>query len=162
MNKFLISLGGNLGNVNETFDWAWHALEQNNVYILKKSSLYVTSPWGLTDQPPFLNACWVGITAKNVVAFFQCLQQLESLKGRDKSIKWGPRQLDIDLIFWNNDILQLPEIAVPHPRFAERNFVLVPASEIAPGWVDPVSGLKLEQLQKMAKDISLINKSNNA
>ncbi len=131
----LIALGGNVGDVRARFDQAVAMLCDGTAVRLKaRSSDYRTAPWGVTDQPPFVNAV---IEVETLLAphdLFARALEVERALGRDRSKerRWGPRTLDIDLLVYDDVTLNEPDLTLPHPRMFERAFVLVPLAEIAP------------------------------
>lgn len=98
------------------------------------------------DQPPYLNAVLTGFTELTPLALLECLQQIERDRGRERPYLNAPRTLDLDLILYDALIVEAPGLVVPHPRFREREFVLAPLAEIAPDWVDPLTGLTVAAL----------------
>jgi 2-amino-4-hydroxy-6-hydroxymethyldihydropteridine diphosphokinase len=135
MAEALIALGGNVGNVRATLDQAIAALcEGQAVRLIARSSDYRTPPWGVEDQPPFVNCALVTATELAPVALLHRAQAIERQFGRDRANerRWGPRTLDIDLLAYDEVTLATPELTLPHPRLFERAFVLVPLAEIAP------------------------------
>lgn len=133
----LIAFGGNVGDARTTIARAIDAFcDGGEVLLVRRSSDYETPPWGVTDQPPFVNACILVETALAPPALLARGQTIERLHGRDRSreTRWGPRTLDIDLIDYAGATLNEPDLTLPHPRARERAFVLAPLSEIAPDW----------------------------
>jgi len=130
-----IALGGNVGDVRSTFDQAIALLCDGRAIRLKaRSSDYRTPPWGVTDQPPFVNAVIEVVTSLGPHDLLARAQQCERAFGRDRAQeqRWGPRTIDIDLLAYDVAISDA-ELILPHPRLFERGFVLVPLAEIAPG-----------------------------
>jgi 2-amino-4-hydroxy-6-hydroxymethyldihydropteridine diphosphokinase len=135
MADVLIALGGNIGDVRETFRKAiGNILGMTQAALLARSSDYATPPWGDEQQPRFINACIEIETGLDPHALLFTLHRIEQKFGRDRSReqRWGPRTLDLDLIAYDDVSLQKPELTLPHPRLFERAFVLVPLVEIAP------------------------------
>ena len=135
MADVLIALGGNIGDVRETFRKAIaDILVMTRAALLARSSDYATPPWGNEQQPSFINACIEIETALDPGALLFSLQGIEQKFGRDRSReqRWGPRTLDLDLIAYDDVSLQTPALTLPHPRLFERAFVLLPLVEIAP------------------------------
>ena len=131
----LIALGGNVGDVRETLDRATAAFcDGNTVRLLARSSDYRTPPWGVTDQPPFVNCAVAVETTLPPQDLLARAQEVERQFGRDRGRehRWGPRTLDIDLIAYDDTTLDTPELTLPHPRALERAFVLLPSAEIVP------------------------------
>jgi 2-amino-4-hydroxy-6-hydroxymethyldihydropteridine diphosphokinase len=135
MTEALLALGGNLGDARETLARAIAALtEAGDIRLQARSSDYMTPPWGVEDQPPFVNLCIAVNTALTPQALLARAQAVERAFGRDRSgeQRWGPRTLDIDILTYDDLVLNEPELTLPHPRLFERAFVLVPLAEIAP------------------------------
>jgi 2-amino-4-hydroxy-6-hydroxymethyldihydropteridine diphosphokinase len=135
MASVIIALGGNVGDVRATFETAISDIcSLAKASLLARSSDYVTPPWGDTEQPPFTNACIEIETSIGPLELLAVLQRIERTLGRDrtKERRWGPRSLDLDLIAYDDVTIDRPELTLPHPRWFERAFVLVPLAEIAP------------------------------
>jgi 2-amino-4-hydroxy-6-hydroxymethyldihydropteridine diphosphokinase len=134
MAEALLALGGNVGRVRETFDRALTMLcEGTGVTLTARSSDYATPPWGVEDQPAFVNICVAVETALTPQALLGRVQAVEHALGRlrDRERRWGPRPIDIDILAYDDVVLDGPELTLPHPRLFERAFVLVPLAEIA-------------------------------
>jgi 2-amino-4-hydroxy-6-hydroxymethyldihydropteridine diphosphokinase len=145
MAEALIALGGNVGDVRETFDRALTMLcDGDAVRLVARSSDYATPPWGVTDQPPFVNCCASVETRLTPQALLARAQATERAFGRDRANeqRWGPRTLDIDLIDYDDVTMDEPDLTLPHPRLFERAFVLIPLVEIAPGRM--IAGVRLK------------------
>jgi 2-amino-4-hydroxy-6-hydroxymethyldihydropteridine diphosphokinase len=135
MPEALIALGGNLGDVRATLDCAVAAFcDGMTVRLLARSSDYRTQPWGIEDQPPFINLCIAVETDLTPPALLARAQAVERSLGRNRvnERRWGPRPIDIDLIAYDDIASSDPELTLPHARLFERAFVLVPLAEIAP------------------------------
>ena len=105
---------------------------------LEISRVYETAPRYVTEQPEFLNACCVGRTRMTVCQVLEGLKHIERLAGRRSGgVRYGPRPLDLDLLLFDEAVVEKPDLIVPHPRLHERSFVLVPLAEIAPNWLVP-------------------------
>ena len=144
MAEALIALGGNVGDVPTTFDRALAMLcDGDAVRLVARSSDYATPPWGVTDQPPFVNCCISVETRLTPHALLARAQDTERAFGRDRANerRWGPRTLDIDLIAYEGVTMDEPDLTLPHPRLFERAFVLIPLIEIAPDRV--IGGIRL-------------------
>jgi 2-amino-4-hydroxy-6-hydroxymethyldihydropteridine diphosphokinase len=129
-----IALGGNVGDVRATFDRAIALLcDDGAVQLVARSSDYRTPPWGVTDQPPFVNAVITVSTALAPHALLTRMQACERALGRDREHErhWGPRPIDLDLLAYNDVTLHDPDLTLPHPHLFERAFVLMPLAEIA-------------------------------
>jgi 2-amino-4-hydroxy-6-hydroxymethyldihydropteridine diphosphokinase len=135
MAEAYLALGGNIGDVRATFDRAIALLcEGDLVRLVARSSDYRTPPWGITDQPAFVNAVIMVTTSLSPRALLLRAQDCETALGRDRKHqqRWGPRPIDIDLIAYDDLVLDEEDLILPHPRLFERAFVLVPLAEIAP------------------------------
>jgi len=133
----LVAFGGNVGDARATIKRAIGTFcDGQDVKLLKRSSDYKTPPWGVEDQPPFINACILIETALPPPELLARGQMVERLFGRERAreTRWGPRTLDIDLIDYGGEIINESELTLPHPRALERAFVLVPLAEIVPDW----------------------------
>jgi 2-amino-4-hydroxy-6-hydroxymethyldihydropteridine diphosphokinase len=140
-----LALGTNLGNRTSNLRRALAAFPPV-VTVLAESSVYETPPWGITDQPPFLNMVIKGETRLAPMDLLQYLKQIESELGRVPSVRYGPRLIDLDILFYNSLILDTPELTIPHPRLHERAFVLVPLADLSPTLVHPVLGIPVSAL----------------
>lgn len=135
-----IGLGANLGDAAGTVRAALAALgELPGTRMLRASSLYATPAWGNLDQPPFVNAVAGVHTGLQPLPLLRALQALEQRFGRvrDPALHWGPRSLDLDLLLYADQVIDLPELKVPHPFLHQRGFVLVPLAEVAPDLAIP-------------------------
>lgn len=135
MGNTLIALGGNVGDVRATFPKAIsNILGMAQATLLARSSDYRTPPWGEEAQDPFINACVEVETSLDPHALLFTLHKIEKRFGRDraKEQRWGPRTLDLDLLAYDDAVINQPDLTLPHPRLFERAFVLVPLAEIAP------------------------------
>ncbi len=144
MAEALIALGGNVGDARKTIRKAIEIFcDGEEVWLRKRSSDYKTPPWGVTDQPPFINAAIVVATGLPARALLERAQAVERVFGRKRESeeRWGPRTLDIDLIAYDDVTLNEPDLVLPHPRLFERAFVLVPLAEIVPD--RHISGMRI-------------------
>jgi 2-amino-4-hydroxy-6-hydroxymethyldihydropteridine diphosphokinase len=144
MAEALLALGGNLGDVRATFDRAIGLLgDGDGITVVARSRDYRTPPWGVTDQPEFVNLCLVVETPLSPHALLERVQAVEKALGRDRSkdMRWGPRPIDIDILAYDDVVIDEPSLRLPHPHLFERAFVLVPLNEIAPDHV--IAGTKV-------------------
>ena len=133
-----IGLGSNLGNRLENCRKAIDALAALPACsVLKTSSFYETSPMGLVEQPAFINAVVLLETIKEAHWLLRQMLAIEDTFGRIRTLKWGPRSIDLDLLFFADLIIDTPDLSVPHPLLHERRFVLEPLNEIAPDLLHP-------------------------
>jgi 2-amino-4-hydroxy-6-hydroxymethyldihydropteridine diphosphokinase len=138
MNYAYLLTGGNIGKREYHLTVAAQQLEQRGGNIIERSSLYETAPWGKADQAMFLNQVLVIETHMNARELLNTILLIENLMGRDRSEKYGPRIIDIDIIFFNHLILNEPGLILPHPHLASRRFVLAPLNEVAAAYIHPV------------------------
>ena len=135
MRPAFVAFGGNVGDARKTIGRAIAAFcDGTNVRLLRRSSDYRTPPWGVTDQPAFINACIGVATSLSPPDLLARALAVEKRLGRDRAgeQRWGPRPIDIDLLAYDDIVLNTPALQLPHPRLFERAFVLVPLAEIAP------------------------------
>ena len=137
MHTIYLALGTNLGDRFANLQGAIAALPPA-VRVEAQSPVYETPPWGLTDQPAFLNMAIKGGTELAPLALLAHLKDLEIHLGRTVSIRWGPRLIDMDILFYDDLVLDTPGLTLPHPRMQERAFVVVPLADLAPDFVHPV------------------------
>jgi len=134
MPEALIALGGNVGDVRDRLREALAMLDRGpNVKLIVRSPSYLTPPWGVKDQAPFINCCAVIETTLSPHDLLKRVQEVERAFGRDRANerRWGPRKLDIDIIAYDDVTVNDPDLTLPHPRVFERAFVLVPLADIA-------------------------------
>jgi 2-amino-4-hydroxy-6-hydroxymethyldihydropteridine diphosphokinase len=131
-----LSLGSNLADRKSNLEAVRSALPPE-VVILEASSFYETEPWGYVDQPDFLNQILLAETQLSAADLLAYVKDLEVEIGREPNFRFGPRLVDIDIIFYGDQIIQQPDLEIPHPRFRERAFVLVPLAEISPDLLVP-------------------------
>ena len=145
--KAAIGVGSNLGDSVRICRDAFELLRNHPaIDILRISSLYRTSPVGLTEQGWFINAAVTLRTMLEPQALLELLLEVEKHFGRVRTIRWGPRTLDLDILFFEDIQIDLPGIKVPHPLMSERLFVLKPLAEIEPDWVHPAMGISVNDM----------------
>ncbi len=140
-----LGLGTNLGDRLANLQHAREALPPE-VRVLCTSSIYETEPWGYRDQPAFLNQVLEGTTQLSPGALLQHLKGIEIKMGRQSTFRYGPRLVDLDILFYGDQVVDLPGLAIPHPHLAERAFVLVPLAEIAPELRHPASQQTIKEM----------------
>ncbi len=131
-----LALGANLGDREQNLR---RAIERIGafVHVTRVSSIYETEPWGVKEQPWFLNQVLAGTTNLSPVDLLRRVKKIEIEMGRAEGIRFGPRPIDIDILFYDHVIQLSPALTIPHPRLHERAFVLIPLNEIAPDFVHP-------------------------
>ncbi|MHB1318494.1 MAG: 2-amino-4-hydroxy-6-hydroxymethyldihydropteridine diphosphokinase [Anaerolineae bacterium] len=127
-----LGLGANLGSRQEAISEAYARLEAAGERIVRRSRLYETEPWGITDQPRFLNAACAIETARAPHALLATLKAIESAMGRQSTVRNGPRVIDIDILMYDAVEISTEVLRIPHPGMLERGSVLVPLNDIAP------------------------------
>jgi 2-amino-4-hydroxy-6-hydroxymethyldihydropteridine diphosphokinase len=155
-----LALGTNLGDRLENIQAALKALSPD-VQISAESPIYETPPWGYLDQPDFLNQVLMGETDLEPLILLRYLKRLEADLGRLPGVRYGPRQIDLDILFYDELILETPELTIPHPRLAERAFVLVPLADLAPDLCHPETGETVQDMLNKVdrQDIKLFKTS---
>jgi 2-amino-4-hydroxy-6-hydroxymethyldihydropteridine diphosphokinase len=146
METIYLSLGTNMGNKAGNLKTAIRLISGLPVVIEQISSIYSTEPVGLKTQPDFYNICVRGSTQMTPFALLEAVKKIELEMGRVKQEKWGPRIIDIDILFYSNIIINHEVLTIPHPEIASRKFVLEPLSEIAPLFVHPGRGITIKEL----------------
>lgn len=144
-NRVFLALGTNLGQRKKNLQQAINALG-DTVAIDLVSPIYLTSPWGIADQPDYFNACVAVTTKLSPLELLRNVKELEKKLGREPGVRWGPRLIDIDLIYFDQVVLKTEELTVPHPRRSERAFVLAPLNDIAADFVDPLEKRSVKEL----------------
>lgn len=150
MNKVYLSLGTNIGDRENNLKLAVKMLnDREGINIKAISSIYETVPVGYVDQPSFLNIALLIETSLSALETLNVCQSIENELGRVREIRWGPRIIDLDILLFNNENIEVENLIVPHPRMFERAFVLVPLLEIAKEYVTPQLQLAKESLTRM-------------
>jgi len=140
-----LSLGSNLGDRQKNLEAAERLL-QPLVHVEQKSQIYETEPWGFQDQPKFLNQVLAVVTPLSPLELLAYLKDIEQAIGRKPSFRFGPREVDIDILIYGNQIIDQESLVIPHARMSERSFVLVPLAEIAPDLFLPGSEISVTKL----------------
>ena len=141
-----IGVGSNLGEREENCLRAVALLSGEGITVRKSSSLSETEPWGVTDQPRFINAVVEAETERDPADLLKALKGIEKRMGRRDARRWGPRIIDLDILLYNDLIVNEQSLRIPHPRMHEREFVLRPLAEIAPYKVHPVFAKTVQEL----------------
>jgi len=144
LNIAYIALGSNKGDKLDYLRKAVNEIEkENNCEVISVSSVYETKPFGNIEQEKFYNCAAEIKTSNSLLNFFHLLKNIEQKLGRTKTIRWGPREIDLDLLFFNDEIYSDDEVKVPHKGIPYRDFVAVPLCEIAPNLIHPELNLKI-------------------
>ncbi len=146
MSTVYISIGSNLGDREDNCRKAIKFLKENGIAVKKQSSMHETEPWGVKAQPKFINMAIEVETDKKPEELLRVLEEIEKEIGRTETVKWGPRVIDLDILFYDDLILKIPGIEIPHPLLHEREFVLKPLCEIAPNKKHPITGKTVKEM----------------
>ena len=156
-----ILLGGNQGNTEAIFQKAIMMLQSDVGTINKISSLYKTAAWGKTDQPDFINQVLEMSSKLSPESLLQNTQQIEKLLGRERLEHWGPRIIDIDILYYGTTIVNTEHLTIPHPRIPERRFVLEPLVEVCSSFIHPILGISQTELLAQCTDKLMVEKIMN-
>lgn len=151
--KAFLLLGSNLGNRRRQLSTARKLLNEQCGKIVATSRIYQTQPWGITQQPQFLNQAVQLSTTLDPLLLLDTILTIEQQMGRQRIEKWGERLIDIDILFYENRVIHLEKLIVPHPQFEFRNFAMAPMAELAPEWIHPVLGKTISQLLEESPDL---------
>ena len=152
MNGILLLLGTNLGDRLKNLENARNALKFKGVEIVQESSIYQSEPWGKPDQPWFLNMVVEVNTVLSPYELLEVCLAIETELGRKRKEKWGERLIDIDILFYKNQIIDEPELIIPHPGIAARRFTLMPLVERWANCVHPVLKIDLRNVWEKCHD----------
>lgn len=147
MKTIYLGMGSNIGDKSENLKLGLQQLRKNEIEIIKISSLYETAPVGYLDQDNFYNIVLEARTEKTPEELLVCLKSIEKNMGRKKTVRFGPRNIDIDILLYEGVVLNSDILTIPHERMTERAFVMVPLSEIAPNVIHPIY---LKPIQEIA------------
>lgn len=154
MSIVYIGIGSNLGDREKNCSRSIDFLKKNGVVVRRMSSLYETMPWGVRDQPLFLNMVIEVETELKPQEFLKLLKNVEIEVGRERSSRWGPRSIDLDILLYDDIILNEDTLIIPHPFLHKRDFVLIPLCEIAPDVKHPALQLTMCELLQMLRNKS--------
>lgn len=152
MNCAYLLIGGNMGQRELLLEEARRHIGLYCGEVSARSAIYETEAWGKTDQPAFLNQVLAVDTLLAPEALLQQVLQIEQTMGRQRLEKYGPRLMDIDILLYNNEVVQLPQLVIPHPHMAARRFVLAPLAELAPGFIHPIHQISIQRLLEQCTD----------
>ena len=144
-----VALGSNLGDKEANLRKALELLEERGVEVVKTSSFICPEPYGVTDQPQFLNGVCEVRTSLVPLALLHTLLEIEQEMGRVRLRHWGERNIDLDLLLYEDVVMDTPELILPHPDMQNRDFVLLPLAEIAPELVHPILQKSIEELSNL-------------
>jgi 2-amino-4-hydroxy-6-hydroxymethyldihydropteridine diphosphokinase len=160
MNISYLLIGGNEGDRAAQLATARENIALAAGVLLRSSSIYETAPWGKSGQPDFFNQALELETPLEAPALMKVLLEIEEKMGRRRLEKYGSRIIDIDILFFNDAIIQEPGLIIPHPEIPNRRFVLAPMNEIAPSWRHPVLGRSVRELLAACTDPLEVKKTN--
>ncbi len=152
INKVFLSLGSNVGDRIHNLSISRSKLFNEVGKIINNSKIYESEPWGFKFQANFLNQIIIIETYLECKEVLKHILSIEKKLGRIRKEKWAPRIIDIDILFFNNDIINSKNLIIPHPLIQNRNFILVPLNEIAKNYIHPVTNKTMNQLLKLSKD----------
>jgi len=152
MNKAYLLIGGNIGDRNKNLKEAIDFIANECGSVIRSSSIYETAAWGKTDQPDFLNQCLAIQTSLTAPNLMKQILGIEEKMGRKRKEKNDPRIIDIDILFFNDEILHTEFLTLPHPQIQNRRFALVPLKEIAPKLIHPVFKKSITRLLEECPD----------
>ncbi len=148
MSRAYVALGSNLGDREENLRTALKHLQENGVEVINTSTFIETEPYGVTDQPGFVNAVCQVETELAPLELLRLLLKIEQEMGRVRLRHWGERNIDLDLLLYEDAVLESEELTLPHPDMQNRDFVLIPLAEIAGEVVHPVIGKSIKLLKE--------------
>lgn len=152
MKKIYLLLGSNIGNRFKNIEKAKELVESKIGKISKKSKIYETEPWGEKEQDNFLNQAIEVDSKLKPKALMKQIGEIEQFIGREETYKWGPREIDIDVLFYGDEMISEVDITIPHAFIHERLFTLIPLKDICPNKLHPIFGATVTELIDMCED----------
>lgn len=152
MNLVYLLIGSNEGDRLNQLTLACQLLAEKAGTLINHSSIFETASWGIEDLPPHYNQALLLQTKMNAEDLLKLIHEIEHELGRKRQIKWGLRSIDIDIIYFNSEVINTPNLTIPHALMQERNFVLAPLVEIAPDFIHPVFLKTNAELLQLSKD----------
>ena len=163
MLPVLLSIGSNLGDRHATLNDTWHALGQmDNIEAVRVSPFYETEPvGGPSGQPKYINAAGIIRTSLPPMELLEILQRIEADFGRIRTERWGARTLDIDILLYENRVVELPKLTIPHVEMLCRQFVLEPAKDVAADWVHPMTKKTIGEHWRELSELQMVHVRND-
>jgi len=150
-------LGANLGDRLQSINQAQHLIQSRIGMVVRSSSIYETAPWGVLDQPSFLNQVLAIETELNADEVLLNILKIEQELGRVRHQRWAARLIDIDILYYNDLVSDNPALTIPHPRLHQRRFTLAPLAEIAPEYIHPIFNMTNRELLLTCADESAVS-----
>jgi len=154
----ILHIGSNIGDREENLSTCLRLLNIHCGEIINKSDIYATEAWGIKDQPEFLNQAIHLKSYQSPEDILKNIQKIECIIGKEKEFHWGPRRIDIDIIFYGNEIIETDSLTIPHPMMQKRAFVLLPLMDIIPDYIHPSLKLSIRKLSEDCMDSSYAHK----
>lgn len=162
MNDVVLHLGSNKGHRSQNLKFAQILINQSIGLVHSESMLYVTSAWGKEDQDDFYNMAILVSSTLNADQILEKIHIIEDKLGRVRLEKWGPREIDIDIIFIGEQIIEKPHLKIPHPELSNRNFVLVPLMDLCPSFKHPILNKTIKEIYSECTDTGIVQLYRNS
>lgn len=160
-SRIFIGLGSNVGDRQHYLERARYEMGTVDITVIRQSSIFQSEAWGFVEQSPFLNQVIEINTALSPGQLLNRLKEIEEKLGRKKRKKWREREIDLDILYFGDRLINSSYLQIPHRYVHERNFVLIPLAEIAGEFKDPASGQTINQMVKSCTDQSIVEKYNS-